>query len=303
MIRFTKMHGCGNDYLFLEAFDAPIDDPSALAVDMSDRHTGVGADGIILMGPAGEGVEADLAMRIFNADGSEAEMCGNGIRCVCKYAHDHGLTGAMPMRIETGGGVLTLEYTLDDHGFVELVTVDLGEPRTNLEDVPVDPEALAHSAGDRQWLQIEATCWIGVLVSMGNPHLVIFRDEHPELMEAPLAEFDVAGWGPRLERHRAFPQRINVHFVEVHSPTEVSMRTWERGSGITRACGTGAAAVCVAGAMTGRTGREVLVHMPGGDLALRWDETTNHVFKIGPAVEVYSGEWPMSDVPASVPGD
>ncbi len=277
MIRFTKMHGNGNDYIFINGFEQSVDDPSKLAIRISDRHTGVGSDGLILMLPPDSHDKADLKMRMFNADGSEAEMCGNGIRCVCKYAYEYGLSDADPMRIQTGAGVLALEYTRNAHGLVELVTVDMG-----------DPDLSRHPHHD---LEFHDGRWSVVFVAMGNPHVIMFTDEHPELMAGPLAEFDLPRWGPRIENHPAFPHRINAHFVEVTSKSEITMRTWERGSGITQACGTGACAVCVAGVITERTQRDVLIHLPGGDLNVRWDEPSNHVFMTGPATEVFSGEW------------
>lgn len=289
MIRFTKMHGNGNDYIFINGFEQSVDDPSELAIRISDRHSGVGSDGLILMLPPDNTDEADLKMRIFNADGSEAEMCGNGIRCMCKYAYEYGLSDADPMRIQTGSGILALEYTRNAHGLVELVTVDMGEP-----------EVSGHPHLD---LEFDDGRWSGVFVSMGNPHVVMFSDEHPELMAGPLAEFDLTRWGPRIENHPAFTHRINVHFVEVMSKSEITMRTWERGSGITQACGTGACAVGVAGVITGRTERDVLVHLPGGDLNVRWDEPSNHVHMTGPATEVFSGEWEeqaLSDEPCAM---
>ena len=289
MIHFTKMHGNGNDYIFVNCFEQTIDDPAELARQISDRHTGVGSDGLILMLPPDNTDEADLKMRIFNVDGSEAEMCGNGIRCMCKYAYEYGLSDASPMRIATGAGVLKLEYVCNDHGLVELVTVDMGEPQV--------------SGNSRCEIKFDDGCWKGVQVSMGNPHVVLFSDEHQELMAGPLDEFDLPRWGPRIENHPAFTHRINVHFVEVMSKSEITMRTWERGSGITQACGTGACAVGVAGVMTGRTERDVLVHLPGGDLNVRWDEPSNHVHMTGPATEVFSGEWEeqaMSDEPCAM---
>jgi len=304
MIRFTKMQGIGNDYIYIDGFDAgmlsEIDDPAALAIAMSDRHTGVGGDGLILILPPDDPARADARMRMFNADGSEAEMCGNGIRCVCKYARDHGLTEANPMRVETGAGVLSLAYALDAEGLVERVTVDMGEPILSLPAIPVRESELAWSVGANHGIEFDDACWIGVFVSMGNPHVVLFKDEHPELMSGTLEDLDLARWGPRLERHPAFPQRINTHFAEVRARGEVAMRTWERGAGMTQACGTGACAVCVAGALTGRTNREVLVHLPGGDLELRWDETSKHVFMSGPAVEVFEGEWRAAEKESGV---
>ncbi len=285
MVRFTKMHGIGNDYIYVNGLQESVADPEALARAIADRHTGVGGDGLILILPPRNGVEADLRMRMFNADGSESQMCGNGIRCLCKYAHDHGLSNAKPMRIETGAGVLALDYTVNGRGAVETVTVDMGEPILDLPAIPVDAKQLSGGEGPTYRLTVDNEPVEAAFVSMGNPHAVIYVDD--------VSEIDLECIGPKLERHAAFPERVNTHFVQVKSRGEVTMRTWERGSGATLACGTGACAVCVASVFTNRTDRTLLVHLPGGDLQLRWDERTNHVFMTGPAVEVFTGEWPI----------
>jgi diaminopimelate epimerase len=276
-MRFVKMHGIGNDYVYVDCVrNPPPRHPAELSVKVSDRHFGIGSDGLILICPS---ERADVRMRMFNADGSESEMCGNGIRCVAKFAFDHGLTKNNPMKVETGRGVLTLHLDLKG-GKVERVTVDMGEPILDADKIPTTlpgPRVLNHrysGAGTEAVL----TC-----VSMGNPHAVIYCDD---VSKVPLERV-----GPLLETAPIFPRRINVHFVQVRSPEEVTMRTWERGSGITLACGTGACSVAVAGVLTGRTGRNLLAHLPGGDLQLRWDEKDNHVYMTGPAVEVFSGEW------------
>jgi diaminopimelate epimerase len=276
-MRFTKMHGIGNDYVYVNCFtEAVPKDPAALSVRVSDRHTGIGSDGLILICPSDR---ADARMRMFNADGSESEMCGNGIRCVAKYVYDHGIARKPQLTIETGRGVLTIDLeTAGDK--VQRARVDMGEPILKSAEIPTtlkgDPPVNADLAVGN--LSFEATC-----VSMGNPHAVIFV---PDVSRVPLESI-----GPQIERAPAFPNRTNVHFVQVHSPGEVTMRTWERGSGITRACGTGACAVCVAGVLAGRTGRKLRAHLPGGDLDLEWSEADNHVYKTGPATEVFSGEW------------
>jgi diaminopimelate epimerase len=258
---------------------------------------GVGGDGLIMVLPPEPGVDADVRMRMWNADGSEAEMCGNGIRCVAKLSHDYGLCAAKPMRVQTGNGVLTLDYSLDASGKLAAATVDMGEPILEAERIPVALEG--HNPSDRV-VNIPGTvidlrgwdpadqdaaglerCWTAV--SMGNPHVVLYVSN---VQSVPLEVV-----GPQLEHAPVFPRRINVHFVQVHSPDEVTMRTWERGSGITLACGTGASAVCVAGALAGKTGRHLLAHLPGGDLTLEWRESDNHVFMTGSATEVFSGEW------------
>ncbi len=293
MIRFTKMHGIGNDYVYVNCFEERVDDPIALARRIADRHFGVGGDGLILVLPPEKGVDAHVQMRMFNADGSESEMCGNGIRCVCKLAHDRGISTANPMLVQTGAGVLELKYTLDGQGKVEMVTVDMGEPILELAKIGVDETQLSklskhsHSGG----IEVDGARWIATFVSMGNPHAIMFDGENTQLKSGGLAALKLDHWGPLIELHRAFPRRINAHFVQIHSKGEVTMRTWERGSGITLACGTGATAVCVAGALTGRTNREILAHLPGGDLHLRWDEKANHVFMTGSATEVFTGIW------------
>jgi diaminopimelate epimerase len=293
-MRFLKMHGLGNDYIYVDCVHQKMpDDPAALSKVMSDRHFGVGGDGLILVCPS---IRADVRMRMFNADGSEAEMCGNGVRCVAKLAWDHGLTRNNPLRVETGAGVLTLHLELRA-GKVERVTVDMGEPILESERIPTTlpgPRVVEQPLvweGSRDWFEAcgldpRMTC-----ASMGNPHLILYcRD----VARVPLEQV-----GPQLEHAPVFPRRINVHFVQVRSPEEVVMRTWERGSGITLACGTGACSVAVAGVLTGRTGRKVLAHLPGGDLNLSWSESDNHVHMTGPAVEVFQGEWPSAAPPST----
>ncbi|HRP63196.1 MAG TPA: diaminopimelate epimerase [Phycisphaerales bacterium] len=295
MIPFTKMQGIGNDYIYIDGFAHHVADPVTMAQRIADRHFGVGGDGLILVLPPESSVAAHVRMRMFNADGSESEMCGNGIRCVCKFAHDRGLATANPMRIQTGAGVLELAYTVDDRGKVNRVTVDMGKPALDLKSIPVDARALAFSGINYHYgIEVDEGdgVFTGVFVSMGNPHIVLFADENKALLGSGVKAFDLARWGALIERHPAFPRRVNVHVVEIHSRSELTMRTWERGSGITLACGTGAAAVCVAAALTNRADRDVLIHLPGGDLSLRWDEKTDHVFKTGPAVEVFTGVWP-----------
>jgi diaminopimelate epimerase len=288
-MKFTKMHGAGNDYVYVNAFVEQVPrDLKSLAIAVSDRHTGIGGDGLILICPS---EVADARMRMFNADGSESEMCGNGIRCVAKYVHDHGIARKNELKIETGRGILTLQLEVAD-GQVRQVRVDMGEPILESGKIPttlpgpqvVDyplPAFKAAVPGDWQrdcGLDPRMTC-----VSMGNPHVVLYCKS--------VAKVPLEAVGPELENHPLFPRRINVHFVEVHGSGEVTMRTWERGSGITLACGTGACAVCVAGVLTGRSGREVMAHVPGGDLRLEWSAGDNHVYMTGPAAEVFSGEF------------
>jgi diaminopimelate epimerase len=281
-MRFTKMHGIGNDYVYVNGFEETVADPVAVAKKVSDRHFGIGSDGLILILPSDK---ADVRMRMFNADGSESEMCGNGIRCVAKYSFDHGLTRNNPMTVETGRGVLSLALETAN-GKVRNVTVDMGEPILALHEIPVDREKVVRGEHDNEYrltVQPVNALLDMSFVSMGNPHAVIYT---PGVRAADLQRV-----GPAIEQHKAFPRRINVHWVQVHSPFEVTMRTWERGSGITWACGTGACAVCVAGVLTGRTARKLLAHLPGGDLKLEWRESDNHVYMTGPATEVFSGNW------------
>ena len=281
-MRFTKMHGLGNDYVYVDCFrQPPPRDPAGLARAVSDRHFGVGSDGLILIGPS---ERADARMRMFNADGSEAEMCGNGVRCVAKYVHDHGIALKPRLTIETGRGVLTLDLDIR-HGKVERVTVDMGPPILDADKIPTTlPGPRVVNYPDTPWgkdrgFDPRLTC-----VSMGNPHAVFYCED--------AAKVPLESVGPEIENASCFPRRINVHFVQVHSPAEVTMRTWERGSGVTLACGTGACAVAVAGVLTGRSARRVLAHLPGGDLELNWSESDDHVYMTGPAVEVFSGDWP-----------
>ncbi len=280
-IPFTKMHGLGNDYVYVDLFTPREADWPALARAVSDRHRGVGSDGLILVAPpAVPGAHARMIM--FNADGSRAQMCGNGVRCVGKLVYERGWARRNPLLVETDAGVLTLELSLDARGAVTAVRVDMGAPILEAERIPVrsagGPLIDADFAFDPP---LRMTC-----VSMGNPHAVFFCEDADRI---PLHE-----WGPRIEHDSMFPQRVNVHFVEVRSATHLRMRTWERGAGLTQACGTGAAAVCVAGVLTGRAKRALTVTLPGGDLQLAWDEVGGHVFKTGPAVEVFRGEWPSA---------
>jgi diaminopimelate epimerase len=275
-MRFTKMQGAGNDYIYVDCFHAkPPLDPAGISRKMSDRHFGVGGDGLILICPS---EKADARMRMFNADGSEAEMCGNGIRCVAKYIYEHGIAKKPGLKIETGRGLLSLELEVAGDK-VQRVRVDMGAPILEASKVPTtltgSPPLDVALAPHTQ----RVTC-----VSMGNPHCVTFV---PELTDAL-----VLGTGPKIEVHPAFPRRVNVEFVKVNRPDDVTVRVWERGSGETLACGTGACAVAVAGVLTGRTQRRLSVHLPGGDLELDWSEKDNHVYLTGPAIEVFSGDWP-----------
>jgi diaminopimelate epimerase len=287
-IRFVKMQGAGNDYVYVDCFAEPTPpDPAALAPRISDRHFGVGGDGLILVMPS---TVAAARMRMFNSDGSEGEMCGNGVRCVAHLVVSRGRARPGLVTIETGRGVLTLDVVAEGARRSN-VRVDMGEPSLRAEEIPVvhaaaaaqvvDAECPALGAREPWWdeagLDPRMTC-----VSMGNPHVTFYcRD---------VARVPLAAVGPRVERHPLFPRRTNVHFVEVSAPERVKMRTWERGSGITMACGTGASAVCVAGVLTGRTARRIVAEVPGGSLALEW-AASGHVFMTGPAAEVFEGVW------------
>jgi diaminopimelate epimerase len=276
-MRFTKMHGIGNDYVYISTFDQPPPvDPTRLAVAVSDRHFGIGGDGLIFIMPS---ERADARMRMFNADGSEGEMCGNGVRCVAKYLHDHGLTHDRQVTVETGRGILTLDLEVSG-GRVERVRVDMGPPIFDSQRIPT---LLPGNPPINAAIEVDDRAVVVTSVSMGNPHAVLYVADVPA--------FPLESLGPKLERHPAFPQRVNVHVVEVLAPGEVRMRTWERGSGMTLACGTGACAVCVAGVLTGRSDRTILAHLPGGDLEISWPDDHASVFMTGPATEVFSGEW------------
>ena len=290
-MRFTKMHGLGNDYVYVNCFKEKVENPAELAQIISDRHRGIGSDGLILID---QSQTADVRMRIFNADGSEAEMCGNGIRCVAKYAYEHKLADAggkisvpgqppfpTSLNIETGSGVLTVGLDTDDQDKVQNVCVDMGQPLLSSRDIPVD---LPTKEVIEQPMMFQSRAFVMTCVSMGNPHAVFFCND--------LSAVDIGKFGPIIECHSIFPNRINVHFVQVNKPTEFTVRTWERGSGITMACGSGACACCVAGVLTGRMKRICTAHLPGGDLDLNWCENDNCVYMTGPAVEVFEGIWP-----------
>ena len=279
-MKFTKMQGCGNDYLYVDCFREKIaGDVSKLAIAIADRHFGVGGDGLILICPSERG---DAKMRMFNADGSEAEMCGNGLRCVAKYVYDYGIARKDQLKIETGRGVLTVD--LEAHGGrVRRARVDMGEPILEAAKIPTSlkgnpPVEQTILYGPEPSGALTVTC-----VSMGNPHAVAFVDDITKRL--------VHQVGPLVEVHEAFPRKVNVEFVKVNSRTDAHMRVWERGSGETLACGTGACAVGVAGMITDRFDRKVTIHLLGGDLDIEWGRD-NHVYMTGPAVEVFSGEWP-----------
>ena len=261
-IPFTKMHGCGNDYIYVDTMSHPIADPAKAAILWSDRHKGIGSDGLVLIGESSI-PEADYSMRIFNADGSEAMMCGNASRCIGKYLYERGLTEKTEIRLLTLSGIKILRLQIAS-GIVESVTVDMGEP--TLED-------MTQFLGNRGLSQ-------GTFVSMGNPHYVIFTDDVNQVEEK----------GRVLENHPAFPQRCNIEFARIEDDGTIRTRVWERGSGITQACGTGACATAVAAALTGKAGRTSQIVMDGGTLSIEWRESDNHVYMTGPATFVYDGE-------------
>lgn len=263
-MRFTKMQGLGNDYVYLNGLDGLPEDLPELARRMSDRHFGVGSDGLICICPS---QTADFKMRIFNADGSEGEMCGNGIRCLGKYVYDKGLTGKRELTVETAAGLRTLEL-LVENGRVASVRVDMGSPQVG--------EPLELMAAGRSWTVTP--------VSMGNPHGVLFVDR-PEAL-------DLEGLGPQFEHHPAFPQGINTEFVACPTPDRLTIRVWERGSGATLACGTGACAALAAAVVQGRTGRQVSARLPGGVLELSWP-SGGTICMTGPAEMVFEGDYPL----------
>ena len=275
-MKFTKMQGAGNDYVYVNCFEETVQDPAAVAIKVSNRNFGIGSDGLILIMPS---ETADVKMRMFNSDGSESEMCGNGIRCVAKYAYDHGIVAKKEISAETGAGVLTLQLVTGAGDKVVKVRVNMGPPRLTRKEIPMlgnpddkvlgEPLNILHST-------FNITC-----ASMGNPHCVIFVDD--------VDKFEVEKYGPLIENHELFPRRTNVEFVQVISRTEVRQRTWERGAGETLACGTGSSAVTAACVLNGLTERSILNHLSGGDLEMEWGADGN-IYMTGPAVEVFTGE-------------
>ena len=281
-LRFTKMQGIGNDYVYVNVFEERVDSPGELAKKISDRHFGVGSDGLVLILPS---ASADVRMRMFNADGSEAEMCGNAVRCVGKYVYDHGIQVKDVITVETGAGVKVVRL-LFEAGEVCGATVDMGEPELTPARIPVLTEASTDGGQQRfvaHPVDVDGQLYEITAVSMGNPHAVIFMKGIDEL--------DLPRIGPNFEHHPLFPKRTNTEFVEVISSNKVRMRVWERGAGETLACGTGACAVAVACVLNGYTGRDVDVELKGGTLQIHWDESSNHVYMTGGAVTVFAGEY------------
>lgn len=275
-MKFTKMHGIGNDYVYVDCFRETVEQPSEVAKKISDRHFGIGSDGLILICPS---EIADFRMDMYNADGSRGEMCGNGIRCVAKYVYDKGLTDKTRINVETLGGIKELKLTVKD-GLVSLVRVNMGAPKLAAAEIPVVADT------DRvigQTLAVEGKEYAVTCVSMGNPHCVVFLDED-------VKGLDLEKIGPGFERHGRFPNRINTEFVNVLDEETIRMRVWERGSGETLACGTGACAAAVAAILNGRTKDEVTVKLLGGDLKIWWDRREDAVFMTGAAETVFEGE-------------
>ena len=275
-MKFTKMHGIGNDYVYVNCFKETVENPSEVAKFVSDRHFGIGSDGLILIKPS---EVADCYMEMYNADGSNSAMCGNGIRCVAKYVYDYGLTDKTEVDVETAAGIKHIVLTIKD-GTVEKACVDMGEPILKPELVPVVGE------GDMlvdEPILVDGEEYHMTCVSMGNPHAVVFLDKD-------VKDLEIEKIGPKFENHERFPQRVNTEFMYVLDRNTMNLRVWERGSGETWACGTGTCASVVASVLNGLTERKVLVHLLGGDLEIYWSEEDNHVYMTGPATTVFDGE-------------
>lgn len=276
-MRFTKMQGLGNDYVYVNCFEEKVAHPSETAVRVSDRHFGIGADGLILIKPS---EKADFEMEMYNADGSRGEMCGNGIRCVAKYVYDYGLTDQTHISIETLGGIKYLDLIVEE-GRVRLVKVDMGSPVLEAEQIPII--GLGNRVLDEP-IRVDDMEYRITGVSMGNPHGVVFLKDVKNL--------EIEKIGPLFEHHECFPNRVNTEFAHVLDRQTAEMRVWERGSGETLACGTGACAVAVACVLNGYTEEEVTVKLLGGELQIRWDREKDRVYMTGPAEVVFDGEWP-----------
>jgi diaminopimelate epimerase len=306
-MHFAKMHGLGNDYVYVDGSAHPIADAPALAKWVSSRHFGVGSDGLIVITRPEGDAQADVRMSMYNADGSEGMMCGNGIRCVAKFVVDRGLSEANPLKVQTRRGVLSVQWKRGGaDGTVHMATVDMGPPILACARIPAEIPGIApasavvnHPLSPGFWRGShapegwESQCGLEpefTLVSMGNPHMVMYVKD--------VAAVPLEWVGVHAERHAWFPERMNIHFVQVLQRAEVRMRTWERGSGATLACGTGASAVCVAGVLTGRTISPLVAHVPGGTLNLSWEAERASVFMTGPAVEVFEGELDLNARPA-----
>ena len=274
-MKFTKMEGLGNDYVYVNCFKETVEDPKSVAIKVSDRHFGIGSDGLILIKPS---KVADFCMDMYNADGSQSEMCGNGIRCVAKYVYDYGLTDKTSISVETLAGIKYLDLQIEDGKAVQ-ITVNMGQPELIAKNVPVksDKDKVIDEPIVVGGKEYRMTC-----VSMGNPHCIVFVDD--------TANFPLEEVGPLFESHEVFPNRVNAEFVQVLDEKTLNMRVWERGSGETLACGTGTCATVVASCLNGHTGDDVTVHLLGGDLHIKWDRETNLVYMTGPAKVVFDGE-------------
>lgn len=274
-MKFTKMHGAGNDYIYMNGFVQEIENPSALAIRLSNRNFGIGSDGLVLILPS---ENSDFRMQMFNSDGSEAEMCGNASRCVGKYVYDNGLTTKKEIALETKAGVKYITLLEGDEK-ARKVTVDMGEPILDPVQIPVkvDKEPVLNFP-----LDIDGKMWEISCVSMGNPHAVVFT--------TGIKELDLPVIGPKFEKHPIFPRKTNTEFIEVVDRKTLNMRVWERGAGETLACGTGACAAAVAAILNGYCDRKITIHLIGGDLEIEWDEQNNHVYMTGEAVTVFEGE-------------
>lgn len=276
-MKFTKMHGLGNDYVYVNCLEEKIDNPSEVAKFVSDRHTGIGSDGLIMINPS---KVADFEMEMYNADGSRGEMCGNGIRCVGKYVYDYGLIDKTSISVETLGGIKYLDFTVEN-GKVALVRVDMGTPILKPESIPIVMEDENAESVIDEPIMVDGKEYHMTGVSMGNPHDVVFWDG--------IDTMNIEAVGPKFENHERFPKRINTEFVEVLDRKTAKMRVWERGSGETQACGTGACAVAVACILNGFTDNKVTVKLLGGDLQIEWDREADKVYMTGPATTVFDG--------------
>lgn len=279
-MKFTKMHGIGNDYVYVNCFEESVKNPAEVSKFVSDRHFGIGSDGLILISPS---AIADFRMNIYNADGSQAEMCGNGIRCVAKYVYDYGLTDKTEISVETLAGIKYLRLQVEN-GKVASVEVNMGAPILEPKEIPV---AVEESPVVNVPVEVKGKIYHMTCISMGNPHAIIFMNNVKDL--------DIAAIGPYFENHTVFPKRTNTEFVEVLDRNTVNMRVWERGSDETLACGTGACATTVACILNDKTENEVTVHLLGGDLKIRWDREANQVYMTGPATVVFDGEITLPD--------
>ncbi len=275
MLKFTKMHGLGNDYIYINGFEEQIENPSELSIKISDRHFGIGSDGIVMILPSDT---SDFKMRMFNNDGSEAEMCGNATRCVAKYVYDNKMTDKEKITLETLAGVMILDMQVVD-GTVEKVTVNMGQPKLDTKDIPAifPKDRVINEKIDVNGISYNVTC-----VSMGNPHAITFVDD--------VDNFDVHGVGVQIENHEMFPRRINTEFAQIVDRNTIKMRVWERGSGETLACGTGASATLVASVLNNLTDRKAKLILLGGNLEIEWNEADNNVYMTGPATTVFQGE-------------